>query len=190
MSAASESMPIWLSIVIMAGGSAVLLWLVGLALGRFSRAPTDSVLAQREELLERIEDCLPRTQCAQCGYPGCRPYAEAVLDGQTGIDQCPPGGQRTIERLSTLLGREAEDTLPSAPIPQVAVIDEANCIGCALCLPACPSDAIVGAHRFMHTVIARDCTGCELCLAPCPVDCIELVALADTPERIGWSATA
>ena len=176
-----------MSIVLMAAGTIVVTALLGLALHRFSRVPQDAANAQREQLLDQIEDCLPRTQCAQCGYPGCRPYAEALLDGQTTIDQCPPGGQLTITRLAELLGEEAK-TMPS-PVEQVALIDEANCIGCALCLPACPTDAIVGAHRFMHTVVAADCTGCELCLPPCPVDCIELVRVAPTPDRIAWSRT-
>ncbi len=178
------------TVLTLAAGTAAVLYVIGLALGRFSRRSADSEQALREDLLDQIEDCLPRTQCAQCGYPGCRPYAEALLENRIGIDQCPPGGQLTISRLAQLLGRQASASLATEPPRQVAVIDEANCIGCALCLPACPTDAIVGAHRFMHTVIAADCTGCELCLAPCPVDCIDLVALASSPERIGWSATS
>lgn len=186
----ADSVSLWQSVVIMAVGTAALLCLVGVALARFSRAPADSEQAQREQLVDQIENCLPGTQCAQCGYPGCRPYAEAVLDNTIGIDQCPPGGSLTITRLADLLGRDANAAPVANAERQVAVIDEANCIGCALCLPACPTDAIVGAHRFMHTVIAADCTGCELCLTPCPVDCIDLVPLARTPDRIGWSATS
>jgi len=130
-----------------------------------------------DRLVERIDALLPQTQCGQCRYPGCRPYAEAVARGDAGIDQCPPGGESTAHALAALLGRDPKPLDPAfgATKPRlVAVIDEARCIGCALCLPACPVDAIVGAQRFMHTVIEQQCTGCELCLPPCPVDCIEM----------------
>ena len=125
-----------------------------------------------------IDDLLPQTQCERCGYPGCRPYAEAIVAGSADINQCPPGGEHTIARLALLTGRAIRPLNPAhgAPGPEyLAVIDEARCIGCAKCLPPCPVDAIVGAKRYMHTVIAEDCTGCELCIAPCPVDCISLV---------------
>jgi len=138
--------------------------------------------ANEDIAIERIERVLPQTQCAQCGFPGCRPYAAALLAGRAELNQCPPGGEATIQALSNLLDRPA---LP--PDPQfgecrtavVAVIDEDACIGCALCLQACPVDAILGAPQFMHTVIRTECTGCELCIAPCPVDCIGLVELND-----------
>jgi electron transport complex protein RnfB len=131
-----------------------------------------------DPLVERIDTLLPQTQCGQCRYPGCRPYAEAIARGEADIDRCPPGGEATLHALAELLGRESRplDRQYGVTKPRmVAVIDEERCIGCALCLPACPVDAIVGAPRFMHTVIERECTGCELCLAPCPVDCIALV---------------
>lgn len=125
----------------------------------------------------QVNDLLPQTQCAQCGYPGCRPYADAIVDGSADIDQCPPGGDDTVRRLAELLGAQATKVNPEfgeTKIGVLAWIDEERCIGCALCLPACPVDAIVGAHRYTHTVLESVCTGCELCLPPCPVDCIEL----------------
>jgi electron transport complex protein RnfB len=129
------------------------------------------------DLVEQVNDLLPQTQCAQCGYPGCRPYAAAVVEGQAAINLCPPGGEDTVRRLADLLGR---DVIPLAEsvTPAVAVIDEALCIGCTHCRSACPVDAIVGAHQLMHTIIESECTGCELCVAPCPVDCISMRPLA------------
>ena len=125
----------------------------------------------------RIDALLPQTQCARCGYPGCSPYASAIARGEAHINQCPPGGSATIRALADLLGLEFEPLNPANGVespPSVAWIDEERCIGCARCLPPCPVDAIVGAPKFLHTVVAERCTGCELCLAPCPVDCIEM----------------
>ncbi len=133
--------------------------------------------SEPDEIVNRVNALLPQTQCAQCGYPGCRPYAEAVIAGEA-INRCPPGGDDTIQALANLLGREVvplDETLP--PIePAIAVIREDECIGCTLCIVACPVDAIVGAPQLMHTVIEDRCTGCDLCREPCPVDCIDLVA--------------
>ncbi len=143
--------------------------LAGLGLGYASRRLPSS----GTDLSERVNEMLPQTQCAQCGYPGCRPYAAAVIDGSAAINLCPPGGEETVQRLAKLLGREAIP-LVSSSIPSVAVIDESLCIGCTHCRNACPVDAIVGAHQLMHTIIASECTGCELCVAPCPVDCISM----------------
>ncbi len=127
----------------------------------------------------QIDALLPQTQCTRCGYPGCKPYAAAIAAGEAEINQCPPGGAATIEALAALLGRPMIALNPAngteAP-PQVAWVDESRCIGCAKCLAPCPVDAIIGAQKFMHSVLIERCTGCELCIAPCPVDCIELRA--------------
>lgn len=131
-----------------------------------------------DELVARVDDLLPQTQCGRCHFSGCRPYAEALVAGKAAINQCPPGGDATIHALADLLG---ENPLPLNPVhgsispPQVALIDEDTCIGCTKCLLACPVDAIVGAAKKMHTVIVKECTGCELCIPPCPVDCIALI---------------
>ncbi|WP_121308575.1 electron transport complex subunit RsxB [Paraburkholderia sp. BL17N1] len=140
-------------------------------------------------LADRIEDLLPQTQCTKCGYPACRPYAEAVASGEANYNQCPPGGAEGIVRLAALLGKPVIP-LNSAngverPRP-LAVIDEQVCIGCTLCMQACPVDAIVGAPKQMHTVIVELCTGCDLCVPPCPVDCIALPPV--TGEATGWNA--
>jgi len=132
-----------------------------------------------------IDALLPQTQCTRCGYGGCSPYAQAIAAGEVPINQCPPGGAATIEALAALLGRAVLPLNPAngAEGPTlVAQIDEEACIGCAKCLPPCPVDAIIGAHRQMHTVVLALCTGCELCAAPCPVDCITMVPRAALPN--------
>jgi len=134
----------------------------------------------REAIAERIEALLPQTQCTQCGFAGCKPYAQAIARGEAGIDQCPPGGEAGVRALAELLGRAPKPLNPAHGAhkpPQVALVREAECIGCTKCIQACPVDAIVGASKLMHTVIPELCTGCELCLPPCPVDCIDLVAV-------------
>jgi electron transport complex protein RnfB len=140
-------------------------------------------------LADRIEDVLPQTQCTKCGYPACRPYAEAVANGQAGYNQCPPGGAEGVARIAGVLGKPAIPLNPENGAPRerhVAVIDESLCIGCTLCIQACPVDAIVGAAKQMHTVVPELCTGCDLCVAPCPVDCIAMVGV--TPGKTGWDA--
>jgi len=140
-------------------------------------------------LADQIEDLLPQTQCTKCGYPACRPYAEAIAEGSANYNQCPPGGAKGVAKLAHLLGKPV---IPINPIHglerarSVAVIDEALCIGCTLCIQACPVDAIVGAAKQMHTVLPSLCTGCDLCVAPCPVDCIAMVDV--TLGKTGWDA--
>ncbi len=139
-------------------------------------------------LVDKIDAILPQTQCGQCGYPGCRPYATAIAAGEADINRCPPGGEEGIRNLADLLGVEFKP-FGSGTVPKpkaVAFIDENLCIGCTLCIQACPVDAIAGAAKQMHTIIAPECTGCELCVAPCPVDCISMVPLPQTTQTWKW----
>lgn len=141
---------------------------------------------EQDPVVERIDRLLPQTQCGQCGFAGCRPYAEAMAAGEADINQCPPGGDVTVADLADLLRVPLKPLDPAfgATTPRVrAVIDEAICIGCKKCIDACPVDAIVGAAKLMHTVIEADCTGCGLCVPPCPVDCIALVPISVKGER-------
>ena len=142
-----------------------------------------------DPLVEKIDAILPQTQCGQCGFPGCRPYAQAIANNEVDINRCPPGGETTIIALADLLGREPKPLDPERgeeKPPMVAVIDENTCIGCTLCIQACPVDAILGAAKQMHTVIAPECTGCELCVAPCPVDCIDMVEIKTDVFHWKW----
>ncbi|MCP1326798.1 RnfABCDGE type electron transport complex subunit B, partial [Halomonas sp. 707D4] len=127
-----------------------------------------------EQLIDAIDAELPQTQCTKCGFEGCRPYAEAIARGEA-INRCPPGGDETLKRLAGLTGRPVIALAEPPQAPTLAVIREAECIGCTKCIQTCPVDAILGAAKQMHTVIEDECTGCELCVAPCPVDCIDLV---------------
>jgi electron transport complex protein RnfB len=149
-----------------------------------SSAPDD-----RTALAAALDAALPQTQCTRCGYPDCRAYAEAVAAGEAGINQCPPGGDEGVQRLAELTGRPALPLNPANGVEgplRLALIDEDWCIGCTLCIKACPVDCIVGASKQMHTVIEPWCTGCELCIPVCPVDCIGLVPASGT--RTGWDA--
>ncbi len=156
---------------------------------RQADVPQAHIQLANTPLASRILAALPQTQCTRCGYPDCAAYAEAIATGVAGINQCPPGGAEGIERLAAITG-----TLPSAlnrangteGPRSVAIIDEEWCIGCTLCLDACPTDAILGSNKMMHTVIEDYCTGCELCVPVCPVDCISLESI--TGQRTGWAA--
>lgn len=145
-------------------------------------------------IVDQIDAILPQTQCGQCGYPGCRPYAEAMANDNEAINHCPPGGEATIQELAELLGVEAipldEEHGSEQALPNVAFIREAECIGCTKCIQACPVDAILGAAKMMHTVIADECTGCDLCVDPCPVDCIDMLPVAVDQNSWAWDKPA
>jgi len=170
-------MEIVLAIAIMALGAVVLGAALGFASVKFK--------VEGNPLVEKIEGILPQTQCGQCGYPGCRPYAEAIAQGDE-INKCPPGGMEGVQKLADLLGREVKALDAEEKPKQVAVIDENTCIGCTLCIQACPVDAIVGAAKQMHTIVAGLCTGCELCLPPCPVECIRMEAVGENLDNWKW----
>ena len=157
---------------------------------RQADVPQAHIQLANTPLASRILAALPQTQCTRCGYPDCAAYADAIATGAAGINQCPPGGAEGIERLAAITGLALPSALNSANGTEgprsVAIIDEEWCIGCTLCLPACPTDAILGSNKMMHTVIEQYCTGCELCISACPVDCISLKNV--TGERTGWAA--
>mgnify|MGYP003586376159 FL=1 len=166
------------AILIMALGAVILGAALGYASIKFK--------VEGNPLVEKIEAILPQTQCGQCGYPGCKPYAEAIAEGEAEINLCPPGGQEGVAKLADLLGREVKPLDAEEKPKQVAIIDEQTCIGCTLCIQACPVDAIVGAAKQMHTIIGSLCTGCELCLKPCPVECIRMEVIEETIDNWKW----
>ena len=166
------------AIFIMALGAVVLGAALGYAAIKFK--------TEGNPLVEKIEAILPQTQCGQCGYPGCKPYAEAIAEGEADINLCPPGGQEGVAKLADLLGREVKPLDAEEKPKQVAIIDEQTCIGCTLCIQACPVDAIVGAAKQMHTIVGSLCTGCELCLKPCPVECISMKIIEETIDSWKW----
>lgn len=140
-----------------------------------------------DPIVDQIDAILPQTQCGQCGYPGCRPYAEAIANGDA-INKCPPGGQATIKKLADLMGVDEPESAHELEeeIKKVAFIHEDMCIGCTKCIQACPVDAIVGSTKALHTVIENECTGCNLCVSPCPTNCIEMIPVAMTPDSWKW----
>jgi electron transport complex protein RnfB len=166
------------AIAVMALGAVILGAALGYASIKFK--------VEGDPLVEKIDGILPQTQCGQCGFPGCRPYAEAIAKGQAEINLCPPGGAEGVRRLADLLGREVKALNAEEKPKAVALIDENTCIGCTLCVQACPVDAIVGAAKQMHTIVAALCTGCELCLPPCPVECISMEPIVETVDSWKW----
>jgi len=170
------------------GGGTLALAAIGLVVALLLGRSAARLSPDESSAVAAINRLLPQTQCAQCGYPGCRPYAEAVSTGAA-INKCPPGGDATVHALAELLGREVIPLEMEKSEDRVAVIDEPACIGCTLCIQACPVDAIIGAPQKMHTVIESECTGCELCIEPCPVDCIDLVPLKN-PQTYPARTTA
>ncbi|MBK1672027.1 electron transport complex subunit RsxB [Ectothiorhodospira shaposhnikovii] len=141
---------------------------------------------ESDPVVEKIDNMLPQTQCGQCGFAGCRPYAAAIAEGKADINLCPPGGTGLLMALADMLGRDAKPIEGKVKEKALARIDENSCIGCTLCVQACPVDAIVGAAKQLHAVIESQCTGCELCLMPCPVDCIRMVPIAQDLNTWKW----
>jgi electron transport complex protein RnfB len=163
--------------------------LLALTLGLLLGFASMKFKVEGDPIVEQIDKLLPQTQCGQCSFAGCRPYAEAIAAGEADINRCPPGGEATIHALADLLDVEAKPLNEECGIEKpktLAVIDEQRCIGCTLCIQACPVDAILGAAKHMHTVIADECTGCELCVEPCPVDCIDMVETVPNPHTWRW----
>ena len=166
------------AVAVMALGAVILGFALGYASIKFK--------VQGDPLVEKIDAILPQTQCGQCGYPGCKPYATAIAEGEADINLCPPGGQEGVQRLADLLGREVKPLNAEEKPKQVAIIDEQTCIGCTLCIQACPVDAIVGAAKQMHTIVEPLCTGCELCVKPCPVECIRMEPIPEKLDTWKW----
>jgi electron transport complex protein RnfB len=137
-------------------------------------------------IADNIETLLPQTQCGQCGFPGCKPYAGAVASGEAEVNQCVPGGERTMIQIADLMGVEPKTVEDEPTAPMIAFVREDECIGCTLCIKACPVDAIVGAPKQYHTVITDHCTGCVLCVEPCPVDCIDMLIKPELLEHWAW----
>ena len=170
-------------------GSILLFVLAALAAGAALGFVSRRYKTDGDPVADKIDALLPQTQCGQCSFAGCRPYAEAIAAGEADINRCVPGGEATIVELADLLDRDAlplNEELGEEKPPMLAVIREDECIGCTKCIQACPVDAILGSAKHMHTVIAAECTGCELCLAPCPVDCIDMVVIPQTVENWHW----
>ena len=169
----------------------VLLTLLALVFGILLGFAADKFKIEGNPIVDQLEAILPQTQCGQCGYPGCRPYAQAISDGDK-INKCPPGGTATMEKLADMMGVDPEPLNATAEtqIKKVAYIREDECIGRTKCIHACPVDAIIGAGKLMHTVLTTDCTGCDLCVEPCPVDCIDMIPVEQTLKSWDWQLNA
>ncbi len=174
----------------------VVLSLLALVCGTLLGFASKRFQSDEDPVIEQVNSVLPQSQCGQCGQPGCRPYAQAVCSGSEKINKCAPGGEQVMLKLAALLGIEPQpldadgDDTPLNPLPEVAFIDESNCIGCIKCIQACPVDAIVGTTRALHTVVTDLCTGCRLCVAPCPMNCIKMIPFTDRRERWKSDLTA
>jgi electron transport complex protein RnfB len=169
----------------------LLLCLIFVMLGLILGFAAQYLKVQGDPIVEQIDALLPQTQCGQCQFPGCKPYAQAIAQGEADINQCPPGGEQTINALASLLGMESKPLnteFGTIKTPAIAFIIEQDCIGCVKCIPPCPVDAILGAAKQMHTVITSECTGCELCIAPCPVNCIIMLPRENKPSEWQWPA--
>ncbi|MGB1197464.1 MAG: electron transport complex subunit RsxB [Thalassotalea sp.] len=166
----------------------LIIGLLALAFGALLGFASVKFKVEGDPLAEQIDDLLPQTQCGQCGYPGCKPYADAVANGEA-INKCAPGGDETIKKIADLLGVEVQpldESHETDNTPKVAFIIEEDCIGCTKCIQACPVDAIIGTTKQMHTIISDECTGCDLCVAPCPVDCIVMQPIAENTRNWQW----
>jgi len=168
-----------------------ILTVLALAFGVILGFASKKFKVEGNPIVDQVDTLLPQTQCGQCGFPGCRPYAEAIANGDK-INKCPPGGTATMEKIAELMGVEPEPLgeAAQANVKKVAFIREDECIGCTKCIQACPVDAILGAGKLMHTVIAKDCTGCDLCVEPCPVDCIDMIPVETTIQNWDWKLRA
>ncbi|MGL4473316.1 MAG: electron transport complex subunit RsxB [Shewanella sp.] len=165
----------------------ILLTLLAMLFGLILGFAAQKFKVEGNPIVDELEAILPQTQCGQCGYPGCRPYAEAIANGEK-VNRCPPGGSATMEKLAELMGVEPEpmSATTAEPIKKVAFIRELECIGCTKCIQACPVDAIIGSGKLMHTVLSKDCTGCDLCVEPCPVDCIDMIPVVQGINNWDW----
>ncbi|BEE18175.1 electron transport complex subunit B [Aeromonas enteropelogenes] len=167
----------------------LVLTLLALAFGIILGFAAVKFHVEEDPVVDQLDALLPQTQCGQCGYPGCKPYAEAVAGGDA-INKCVPGGDATMHKIADLMGVEPQPLgggdEAAVPVKKVAFIHEDQCIGCTKCIQACPVDAIVGATKAMHTVIASECTGCDLCVDPCPTDCIEMIPVPTTVDNWKW----
>jgi len=174
-------MVVGIAIVVIGGLALLFGLLLGYAAGYFK--------IEGDPMVEQIETLLPQSQCGKCGYPGCHPYAQAIANQEADINLCLPGGEITRRTLAELLNQDPNALSAKKPLEEtkmLAVIEESQCIGCTLCIQACPVDAILGASRQMHTVLAQECTGCELCVAPCPINCIQMVSMQPTLTTWKW----